>query len=73
MQDYGYSIIGFIAIAVQMIINYRVMFVPENSIGRKAGRAYRMLMMASNAIKYTPMGGKVQFKVDDHCAFCKCL
>ena len=53
MQDYVYSVIGFIAIAVQMIINYRVMFVPENSIGRKAGRAYRMLMISTLAYYIT--------------------
>ena len=46
MQDYLYSVIGFIAIAVQLIINYKAMFIPESSNGRKAGKIYRMLMIS---------------------------
>ena len=46
MQDYLYSVIGFIAIAVHLIINFGVMFAPENSGGRTAGRMYRWLMLA---------------------------
>ena len=46
MQDYLYSVIGFVAIAVQLIINYKVMFVPGVNSGRKAGRIYRWLMLA---------------------------
>ena len=46
MQDYLYSVIGFIAIAIQLIINYKVMFIPGSNVGRKAGRLYRWLMLA---------------------------
>ena len=46
MQDYMYSVIGFIAIAVQLIINYKVMFTWGNSGGRNADRMYRRLMIA---------------------------
>ncbi len=46
MQDYLYSVIGFIAIAVQLIINYKAMFIPESNNGRKAGRLYRWLMLS---------------------------
>ncbi len=45
MQDYLYSTIGFIAIAIQLIINYKVMFIPGSSAGRKAGGMYRLLML----------------------------
>ena len=45
MQDYLYSVIGFIAIAVQLIINYKVMFIPESNSGRIAGKMYRWLML----------------------------
>ena len=46
MQDYLYSAIGFIAIAVQLIINYKVMFNREGEGERTAGRMYRWLMLA---------------------------
>ena len=46
MQDYLYSVIGFIAIAVQLIINFNVMFVPERDNVRKVDRLYRRLMLA---------------------------
>ena len=46
MQDYLYSVIGFIAIAVQLIINFNAMFRPETTNGRKAGRLYRALMIS---------------------------
>lgn len=46
MQDYLYSVIGFIAIAVQLIINYKVMFISEVNSERKAGKMYRMLMLS---------------------------
>ena len=45
MQDYIYSVIGFIAIAVQLIINFKPMFIPESNAGRKAGRMYRWLLL----------------------------
>ena len=45
MQDYLYSVIGFIAIAVHLIINFKVMFNPESNADRKAGRMYRWLML----------------------------
>ena len=53
MQDYLYSVIGFIAIAVQLIINYRVMFVSEVNNERKAGKMYRMLMISMLAYYVT--------------------
>ena len=46
MQDYLYSVIGFIAIAVQLIINYQVMFLPGSSNGRRSDRMYRWLMLS---------------------------
>lgn len=46
MQDYLYSVIGFIAIAVQLIINYKTMFIPKGNKARKAASIYRMLMIA---------------------------
>ena len=46
MQDYLYSVIGLIAIAVQLIINFRVMFIPGSDKGRKAGKMYRWLMLS---------------------------
>ena len=46
MQDYLYSVIGFIAIAVQLIINFQVMFVPDRDDVRKTDRLYRRLMLA---------------------------
>ncbi len=53
MQDYLYSVIGLIAIAVQLIINYKVMFLPEGSSGRKAERIYRRLMLSIMAYYIT--------------------
>ena len=53
MQDYLYSVIGLIAIAVQLIINYKIMFVPESNNGRKAGKIYRMLMLSMLAYYIT--------------------
>ena len=46
MQDYLYSVIGFIAIAVQLIINYKVMFLQNGTGGRKTDKLYRWLMLA---------------------------
>ena len=46
MQDYLYSVIGFVAIAVQLIINFKVMFISGINSERKAGRIYRMLMLS---------------------------
>ena len=46
MQDYLYSVIGFIAIAVQLIINYKVMFLTESNNARKVDKLYRWLMLA---------------------------
>ena len=46
MQDYLYSVIGFIAIAVHLIINYKVMFLPKSNNERKAGRMYRWLILS---------------------------
>ena len=46
MQDYLYSVIGFIAIAIQLIINYKVMFIPKSNNGKKAGRIYHFLMLS---------------------------
>ena len=46
MQDYLYSVIGFIAIAVHLIINFKTMFVPESNSGRTAGRMYRLLLLS---------------------------
>ena len=45
MQDYLYSVIGFIAIAVHLIINFKTMFVPESNNGRTAGKMYRWLLL----------------------------
>ena len=47
MQDYLYSVIGFIAIAIQLIINFKVMFLPGGSKGIKAGKIYRVLMISA--------------------------
>ena len=46
MQDYIYSVIGLIAIAIQLIINFKVMFRPEKTSNQKAGAQYRYLMLA---------------------------
>ena len=53
MQDYLYSVIGLVSIAVQLIINYKVMFIPESNNGRKAGKIYRMLMLSALAYYIT--------------------
>ena len=46
MQDYLYSVIGFIAIAVHLIINYKLMFHPKNGSIGKADKMYRRLMLS---------------------------
>ena len=46
IQDYIYSVIGFIAIAVQLIINFKVMFVSGTNSERRADRIYRLLMVS---------------------------
>ena len=46
MQDYLYSVIGFIAIAVHLIINFQVMFHRESDHERIAGTMYRWLMLS---------------------------
>lgn len=46
MQDYMYSVIGLIAIAIHLIINVKVMFRPNNNNGQKAFGKYRFLMFA---------------------------
>ena len=53
MQDYLYSVIGLIAIAVQLIINFKVMFIPKSNDVRKAGRIYRALMISMMAYYIT--------------------
>lgn len=53
MQDYLYSVMGCVAIAVQLIINFKIMFRPGNNAVRKAGRAYRMLMISMLAYYVT--------------------
>ena len=53
MQDYLYSVIGFIAIAVQLIINFKVMFIPGSNKERKAGKIYRLLMLSMFAYYIT--------------------
>lgn len=53
MQDYLYSVIGFIAIAIQLIINYKVMFIPGVNGERKADKMYRMLMLSMFAYYIT--------------------
>ena len=45
LQDYLYSVIGFIAIAVQLILNFKVMFRPDKISIQKAKTKYRMLMI----------------------------
>lgn len=45
MQDYLYSVIGLIAIAVQLIINFKVMFSPDPNKIQKAAGKYRWLMI----------------------------
>lgn len=45
MQDYLYSVLGLIAIAVQLIINFKVMFKPEQNSIQKAASKYRWLML----------------------------
>ncbi|MBQ0167088.1 MAG: response regulator [Treponema sp.] len=46
MQDYLYSVIGLISIAIQLIINYKVMFRPEHNRIQKAADRYRLLMIS---------------------------
>ena len=46
MQDYLYSVIGFIAIAIHLIINFKVMVKPESSTSQKAAGKYRFLITA---------------------------
>ena len=46
MQDYMYSVVGFIALAVQLIINFQVMFNRESVSERIAGKMYRWLMLS---------------------------
>ena len=46
MQDYMYSAIGIVAIAVLLIINSKVMFFPERNAGKKAGEMYRWLLIS---------------------------
>lgn len=46
MQDYIYSVIGLIAIAIQLIINFKVMFKPAKNSIQKAAAKYRLLMLA---------------------------
>ena len=46
MQDYLYSVIGLIAIAVQLIINFKVMFSPDPNKIQKAAGKYRWLMIS---------------------------
>lgn len=46
MQDYIYSVIGLIAIVIQLIINFRVMFRPDHNRAQKAATKYRWLMLA---------------------------
>lgn len=53
MQDYLYSVIGFIAIAVQLIINFKVMFKSEGNNERTAGKIYQMLMLSMFAYYIT--------------------
>lgn len=45
MQDYVYSEMGLIAIAVQLIINFKVMFKPKQNGIQKAAAKYRWLML----------------------------
>ncbi len=46
MQDYLYSVIGLIAITIQLIINFKIMFMPEKNSIQKAAKKYRLLMLA---------------------------
>lgn len=46
MQDYLYSVIGLISIAIQLILNFKVMFRPEQNRIQKAAGKYRLLMIA---------------------------
>ena len=46
MQDYLYSVIGFIAIAIHLIINFKVMVKPESCTSQKAAGKYRFLITA---------------------------
>lgn len=46
MQDYLYSVIGIIAITIQLVINFKVMFKPEQDSFQKSKNKYRQLMVA---------------------------
>lgn len=46
MQDYLYSVIGLISIAIQLIINFNIMFNPGKNKIQKAANKYRLLMLA---------------------------
>lgn len=46
MQDYLYSVIGLIAIAIQLIINFNVMFKSGQNTNQKAADKYRLLMIS---------------------------
>ncbi|MBQ0001901.1 MAG: response regulator [Treponema sp.] len=46
MQDYIYSVIGIISIAIQLIINFNVMFKTNQNTLQKAAEKYRFLMSA---------------------------
>ena len=46
MQDYLYSVIGLISIAIQLIINFKVMFKPQQNTVQKAAKKYRLLMIS---------------------------
>ncbi|MBQ0094425.1 MAG: response regulator [Bacteroidetes bacterium] len=46
MQDYLYSVIGIIAIAIHLIINFKVMVKPESCTSQKAAGKYRFLITA---------------------------
>lgn len=46
MQDYLYSVIGLIAIVIQLFINFNIMFRPEPDRTQKAATKYRFLMLS---------------------------
>lgn len=46
MQDYIYSVIGLIAIVIQLILNFNVMFNPDPASIQKALVKYRFLMLS---------------------------
>ena len=53
MQDFLYSVIGFVAIAVQLIINFKVLFIPSAEKEQKVSVIYRVLMFAMLAYYIT--------------------